>query len=128
MLFFFENGKAAKVEMSAYATKTNRRKLIGAYCDKSPAVFMCYVTEDREFLVTSAQGRMLLVHSGAVPAKMTRNTQGVAVMTLRKGGRVLKVREYEEEMLKNPNRYRKNIPAAGSMPAAEETEGEQLKL
>lgn len=128
MLFFFENGKAAKVEMSAYATKTNRRKLIGAYCDKSPAVFMCYVTEDREFLVTSAQGRMLLVHSGAVPAKTTRNTQGVAVMTLRKGGRVLKVREYEEEMLKNPNRYRKNIPAAGSMPAAEETEGEQLKL
>lgn len=128
MLFFFENGKAAKVEMSAYATKTNRRKLIGAYCDKSPAVFLCYVTEDREFVVTSAQGRMLLVHSGAVPAKTTRNTQGVAVMTLRKGGRVLKVQAYEEGILKNPNRYRKNIPATGSMPAAEETEGEQLKL
>lgn len=128
MLFFFENGKAAKVEMSAYATKTNRRKLIGAYCDKSPVVFLCYVTEDREFVVTSAQGRMLLVHSGAVPAKTTRNTQGVAVMTLRKGGRVLKVQAYEEGILKNPNRYRKNIPATGSMPAAEETEGEQLKL
>lgn len=128
MLFFFENGKAAKVEMSSYATKTNRRKLVGAYCGKSPAVFLCHITEDREFLVTSAQGRILLVHSGAVPAKSTRSTQGVAVMTLRKGGRVLKAEEYEEGMLKNPNRYRKNIPAAGSLPKAEETEGEQMKL
>lgn len=128
MLFFFENGKAAKVEMSAYATKTNRRKLVGAYCDKSPAVFLYAAAQDGEFLVTSAQGRMLLVHSGAIPAKTTRGTQGVAVMTLRKGGRVLKVLPYEEGMLKNPHRYRKNIPATGALPAAEETEGEQLKL
>ncbi len=128
MLFFFENGKAAKVDMSAYATKTNRRKLLGAYCDKSPAVRIAYVKEDCEFILTSLQGRMLLVHTDAIPSKSTRSTQGVAAMTLRKGSRLLKAEQYSEGMLVNPNRYRKNIPASGSMPAAEETEGEQLKL
>lgn len=128
MLFFFENGKAAKVDMSAYATKTNRKKLIGAYSAKSPIVAIFYVKEDCEFLLTSSQGRMLLFHSGAIQSKTTRSTQGVAVMTLRKGNRVLKVEQYTEDMLKNPNRYRKNIPAVGSMPSADETEGEQLKL
>ena len=128
MLFFFENGKASKVDMSAYATKTNRRKLLGAYCDKSPAVRIAYVKEDCEFILTSLQGRMLLVNTGAIPSKSTRSTQGVAVMTLRKGSRLLKAEQYSEGMLVNPNRYRKNIPASGSMPAAEETVGEQLKL
>ena len=128
MLFFFENGKASKVDMSAYATKTNRRKLLGAYCDKSPAVRIAYVKEDCEFILTSLQGRMLLVHTGAIPSKSTRSTQGVAVLTLRKGSRLLKAEQYSEGMLVNPNRYRKNIPASGSMPAPEETEGEQLKL
>jgi len=128
MLFFFENGKVAKVDMSAYATKTNRRKLLGAYCDKSPVVTIAYVTEDCEFLLTSLQGRMLLMHTGAVLSKATRNTQGVVVMTLRKGSRVLKAEQYSDDMLSNPNRYRKNIPATGSLPNAQETVGEQLKL
>ena len=128
MLFFFENGKAAKVDMSAYATKTNRRKLLGAYNDKSPVVSAAYVMQDEEFLLTSSQGRMLLLHTGAIQSKATRSTQGVAVMTFRKGSRLLKAEKYEEDMLKNPNRYRKNIPAAGSMPTAEDTAGEQMKL
>ncbi|MBW7573239.1 DNA gyrase/topoisomerase IV subunit A [Caproiciproducens faecalis] len=128
MLFFFENGKAAKVDLSAYATKTNRRKLVNAYCDKSPAVRIAHVKEDCDFMLTSLQGRILLVHTGAIPSKSTRNTQGVAVMTLRKGSRLLNAEPYTEGLLSNPNRYRKNIPAAGSMPAAEETAGEQLKL
>lgn len=128
MLFFFENGKAAKVDMSAYATKTNRRKLLNAYCDKSPAVRIAYVKEDCDFMLTSLQGRILLVHTGAVPSKSTRSTQGVAVMTLRKGSRLLRAEPYSEGMLVNPNRYRKNIPASGSLPTAEETAGEQLKL
>lgn len=126
MLFFFENGKVAKVNMEAYATKTNRRKLLGAYSDKSPAASIAYVPEDCEFLLTSAQGRMLLVHTGAIQPKATRNTQGVAVMTLRKGGRLLKAVPYEEGLLKKPDRYRKNIPALGALPTAEETEGEQM--
>lgn len=128
MVFFFENGKAAKVDMSTYETKTNRKKLVGAYSDKSPVVAMYYVPEDEEFLLTNAQGRILLVHSGAVASKSTRSTQGVQVMTLRKNGRVAKVERYEEGKLKNPNRYRKNIPASGSLPAPEETEGEQMTL
>ncbi|TQI66008.1 DNA topoisomerase (ATP-hydrolyzing) subunit A [Clostridium sp. KNHs216] len=128
MLFFFENGKAAKVDMSAYATKTNRRKLLNAYCDKSPAVRIAYVKEDCDFMLTSLQGRILLVHTGAVPSKSTRSTQGVAAMTLRKGSRLLRAEPYSEGMLVNPNRYRKNIPASGSLPTAEETAGEQLKL
>ncbi|QEY34306.1 topoisomerase IV [Caproiciproducens galactitolivorans] len=128
MLFFFANGKIAKVDMSAYATKTNRRKLLNAYSDKSPLVAIEYVEEDCEFLLTSLQGRILLVHTGAIQSKTTRNTQGVSVMTLRKGSRLLKAERFHEDMLVNPNRYRKNIPAAGSLPAAEETAGEQLKL
>ena len=128
VLFFFENGKIAKVDMSAYATKTNRRKLLNAYSDKSPVVAIEYAEEDCEFLLTSLQGRILLVHSGAIQSKTTRSTQGVAAMTLRKGSRLLKAERYREDMLVNPNRYRKNIPAAGSLPAAEETAGEQLKL
>lgn len=128
MLFFFENGKAAKVDMSSYATKTNRRKLLGAYCDKSPAVGIAYVKEDCEFLLTSLQGRMLLVHTGAIQSKATRGTQGVAVMTLRKGSRVLKAEPFSEEMLTNPQRYRKNIPAIGALPEAKDTIEEQMKL
>jgi len=128
MLFFFENGKVAKVDMTAYATKTNRRKLMSAYCDKSPVVAIDYVTDDCEFVMTSLQGRMLLVHSGAVLSKATRGTQGVDVMTMRKGGRVLKVERFTEDMLSNPHRYRKNIPSTGALPTGQEIVGEQLKL
>ena len=128
LLFFFENGKAAKVDMSAYATKTNRRKLLGAYSDKSPLVAVLYVKEDCEVLLTSSQGRMLLLHTGAVAPKTTRSTQGVAAMTLRRGQRLLKAELYEDGMLANPDRYRKNIPAAGAMPTAQETAGEQIKF
>ena len=128
MLFFFENGKVAKVNMESYATKTNRRKLLGAYSDKSPAASIAYIQEDCEFLLTSAQGRMLLMHTGAIQPKTTRNTQGVAAMTLRKGGRLLRAVPYAEGMLKKPDRYRKNIPALGALPTPEETEGEQLTL
>ncbi len=128
MLFIFENGKVAKVDLSVYATKTNRRKLIGAYSDKSPVASVLHIKEDCEILLTSLQGKMLLIHTGAIQSKTTRSTQGVAVMTLRKGSRVLKAQCFAEDMLKNPNRYRKNIPAAGSLPAADETDAEQLQL
>lgn len=128
MIFCFENGKIAKVDMQAYATKTNRRKLLAAYGDKSPVTSIFYVKEDCELLLTSSQGRMLLVHTGAVQAKTTRSTQGVAALTLKRGQRLLSVQEYTEGMLQSPDRYRKNIPATGSMPTAQETQGEQMKL
>jgi len=128
MLFFYENGKAAKVEMSAYATKTNRRKLIGAYSDKSPLVAAFYVPEDGDFLLTSTSGRRLLVHTGAIAPKSTRSTIGVQVMTL-KGRHLLQtVEPYAPGTLTKENRYRtKTLPAAGAMPQAEDF-GEQLSL
>ena len=128
MLFVFENGKIAKVEMSSYATKTNRKKLIGAYSDKSPLAAVLYVPEDCELLLTSSAGRLLLFHTGSVQAKSSRSTQGVAAMTLKRGQKVIRAQKYEEGMLKKPDRYRKALPALGAMPAAEETEGEQMTM
>lgn len=127
LLVAFENGKAAKVEMSAYSTKTNRRKLLGAYSDKSPAVSILYLPEDQEVLFTSSHGRMLLVHTGAIPAKSTRNTQGVAVMTLKKNQKLASASVYQEGDLENPNRYRKNIPSPGAL-SPQETSAGQMKL
>ena len=128
MLFFFENGKVAKVEMSAYQTKQNRKKLLNAYSDKSPLTAALYVREDCEVLWTASSGRMLLFHTGLIAPKATKNTQGVQAMNLKKGQRLLRVQLYEEGMLQNPNRYKKNLPALGALPEAGENAGEQLKL
>lgn len=128
MLFFFENGKAAKVDMAAYQTLTRRKKLLGAYSDKSPLAAAYYVAEDAEFLLTSTTGRMLLVHSGAVAGKTTKNTQGVAVMTLKKSAKLALVKPHLIGSLANEHRYRtKTLPAAGMMPRPEDL-GEQLTL
>ena len=128
MLFFYENGKVAKVEMSAYATKTNRRKLIGAYSEKSPLIACYYVPQDSEFVLTATSGRRLLLHTGAIAPKSTRNTIGVQVMTL-KGKHLLKeVAPYVAGSLAKESRYRtRSLPAAGAMPLAEDF-GEQLSL
>ncbi len=126
MLFFFENGKVAKVDMESYATKTNRKKLINAYSDKSPLVAAYYVTDDTEFVIKSTSGRLLLFNSGAIASKTTKNTQGVAVMTLKKGHRVASVVNYKEDMFVKPQRYRtKTLPSAGATLAADDS-GEQL--
>lgn len=127
MLFFFANGKVAKVEMSAYQTKTNRKKLISAYSDKSPLMAALYVKEDCEVLLTASNGRMLLFHTGLILPKTTKNTQGVQAMNVKKGQRLVSAVAYEEGMLKNPARYQKKIPAAGAMPDDTEA-GEQMKL
>jgi DNA gyrase subunit A len=128
MIFLFENGKAAKIELSSYSTKTNRRKLVNAYSTKSPLVAIFHMPEDGEILLTSSSGRMLLVHTGAFSVKTTRSTIGVQAITLRSKHRLVKAELYQEGMLVRPNRYRtKTLPAAGSMPAAEDL-GEQLTL
>ena len=128
MLFFFENGKAAKVDMSAYATKTNRRKLVGAYSDKSPVVYMAYVAEDGEFLLESTSGRRLVVDTGVIAAKTTRNTIGVQAMSFRGAHHLQSVVPFDESMVAKPNRYRtKSLPAAGAIPLAEDF-GEQMTL
>ena len=127
MLFVFENGKAAKVELSAYQTKTNRRKLISAYSDKSPVAAVLQLREDQEVLLTASSGRMLLFHTGLVGEKSTKNTQGVQAMNLKKGQRVMSAALYEEGMLRSPERYRKKLPALGALPDGEGS-GEQLEL
>jgi len=129
MLFAFENGKVAKVELSAYATKTNRKKLIKAYSDKSPLVGALQFAEDGDCKLSSSAGRVLLFHSGAIAPKTTKDTQGVAVMTLRKAHRVDGFGLYTEGTLQTPARYRtKNLPAAGVIPTPEEKGEVQLGL
>ena len=128
MLFFYENGKVAKVEMSAYATKANRRKLVGAYNDKSPLIAVYYVPQDAEFVLTSTSGRRLLVHTGAIAPKSTRSTIGVQVLTLKGKHTLQSVTPYVAGSLAKESRYRtKSLPAAGAMPQAEDF-GEQLSL
>ncbi len=128
MLFFFENGKVAKVELSAYATKTNRRRLVGAYSDKSPLVAVYHIPSDSEFVMVSTAGRHLLVDSGAISPKTSRTTIGVQVMTLRGQHRVQEVAPYEEGRFVKPSHYRKrSLPATGSTLTADDL-GEQLTL
>ena len=128
MMFFFENGKVAKVNMSGYATKTNRKKLIKAYSDKSPVVSAVYIEEDGDFVVSSTAGRHLLVNTGAISAKAAKDTAGVNVMTLKKYHKVQSVRAYKEGEFAKPHRYRtKTLPAAGATLSAEDT-AEQLSL
>ncbi len=117
MMFFFENGKAAKVPLSSYETKTRRKRLLAAYSDKSPLVACYRIEEDGEFLLSSSNGRLLLVHSGSIPSKATRDTQGVAVMTLKKNAVVSSAKPFTEGILENAHRFRtRNLPAAGAIP------------
>ncbi|MBR4888817.1 MAG: topoisomerase IV [Clostridia bacterium] len=128
MLFMFDNGKAAKVELSAYATKTNRKKLLNAYYAGAGLAAVLYLPQDCDVLLTASTGRMLLFNTALVQPKATKNTQGVAALTLKKGQRLMKAEVYEEGRLNNPARYRKKLPALGALPDAQETAGEQLTL
>ena len=128
LLFFFENGKAAKVPLSSYQTKTNRKKLIKAYSGASPLVDIKYIKEDCEIVLSSTAGRLLLVNTGAISVKQTKDTIGIAVMTLKKGHRLSGVRDYKDGEFVKPYRYKtKNLPAAGMLLSAEDA-GEQIAL
>lgn len=128
MLFFFENGKVAKVDMSSFITKTNRKKLVKAYSDKSPIAAMIHIEEDCELVISSSSGRLLLFNTGSVSPKSTKSTAGVAVMTQRKGHRISGVRPYKPGEFAKPYRYKtKSLPAAGAFPSAED-KGEQISL
>ena len=128
VLFFFENGKVSKVPLSAYETKTNRKKLQKAYSDKSPLVYLSVPAEGGEYVLTSNQKRKLIFNPAMIASKTTRDNQGVAVMTLKKNGFVEKVEPLRENTFVSPHRYRtKTLPAAG-MTVREEDLGEQLTL
>lgn len=129
LLFAFENGKAAKVPLESYATKTNRKKLTGAYSDKSPLVGLLYMPEDEEVLFKASSGNMLLVHTGALALKTTRSTQGVAILKPKKGHRLFSIERYKDGTFTNPKRYRTgSLPARGALPVNDDSKDEQLSL
>ncbi len=126
MLFFFENGKVAKVDMKAYETVTKRKKLIKAYSDKSPLAAIMHIAEDKELVVVSSSGRHLLFNTAVILPKTTKDTIGVGVITLKKGHRVMTARDYAEGEFAKPHRYRaKNLPAAGAL-LSNDDEPEQM--
>ena len=129
LLFFFQNGKAARVELSAYQTQTRRKKLTGAYSDKSPLAAAFLLREDRELAVISSENRCLVFHTAVLAPKTTRNTQGVAVITLKPKRQVERVCPLEELSLGNLARYRaKSLPIMGAVLKDEDLGEEQISL
>ena len=128
VLFFFASGKCAKVPLSSYATKQNRRKLLKAYCDKEPLAKLLYLPEETELAIRTSASRMLLVGTAQIAAKATRDSQGVAVVTLKKNQTIASVVPADTLELANPHRYRvRSLPATGALIRAED-EGEQMSL
>ena len=119
MLFVFENGKVAKVDITAYQTKTNRKKLLKAYSLKSPLACCEYIEQDGEFVLCSSSGRMLILNTGALSPKTSKDTIGVSVMTQKKNHKVESMHPYVEGEFEKAWRFRtKNLPAAGALPGA----------
>ncbi|MDD6145686.1 MAG: DNA topoisomerase (ATP-hydrolyzing) subunit A [Oscillospiraceae bacterium] len=122
MFFLFHNGKAAKVSLSSYATKTNRKKLIKAYSDKSPLAGIMQLKEDGDVVIETTSGRCLLLNTALISPKAMKDTQGVACISLKKSHRITKLRPYTEDEFAKESRYRaKNLPAAGALLSQEDT-------
>jgi DNA gyrase subunit A len=129
LLFFYENGKVARIEMKAYQTASNRRKLTGAYSDKSPLACIRRLDEDCELAVYSNEPRCLIFHTALLAPKTTRSAQGVAVMTLKPKCHLETVLLSEETSITNRTRYRvRAIPAAGALVKEEDSEDQQISL
>ena len=129
LLFAFENGRMARVALSAYATTSNRRKLTGAYCDKFPLVQILPLTEDKELALLTNEPRALLVHTALLAPKTTRGTQGVQVMNIKPKYRLERLADVADTGITNQARYRtRTIPAAGALLRPEDSEEKQLEL
>lgn len=129
LLFCFENGKMAKIELKGYETKLNRKKLTNAYSLASPLVKIIFLSEDKELAVLSSIGKALVFNTSQIAAKTTKSSQGVSVMTPKKGSVVSDVKTLEEINFKEPKYYRtKNIPAKGCFIRPEDKGEEQLTL
>ncbi len=126
MLFFFENGKVAKVDLKAYQTVTKRKKLIKAFSDKSPVSTIMHIEQDKELVIVSSAGRHLLINTAVILPKTTKDTIGVSVLTLKKGHRLMTARDYRDGEFTKPHRYKaKNLPAAGAL-LSNDDEAEQI--
>ena len=129
LVFVFENGKVAKVELSAYQTKSNRRKLTGAYSDKSPLKAVFLLKEDTQLALYSTEGRALIFSTAQLAAKTTRSTQGVAVLTLKRKAVCDRAVRLEDSGIVNAARYRtRTIPAAGALLREEDAEEKQIVM
>ena len=129
LLFFFENGKVARVDLNAYATTSNRRRLTGAYSDKSPLVQLMHLKEDRELVLYTNEVRAQIVSTALLAPKATRSTQGVQVMTMKPKYRLTEVRTLEDSNITNLSRYRsRSIPAAGAILKEEDGDDQQMQL
>lgn len=128
MLFFFQNGKAAKVPIASYETKQNRKKLLNAYSDKVELAAIRELPEEIEIAIKTTNGRLLLVHTSLIAEKVTRNSIGVSVISLKKNARIESVRTAAELELANDHRYRvRTLPAAGALLRSEDV-AEQISL
>ncbi len=129
VVFFFENGKAARVELAAYQTQTRRKRLTGAYSDKSPLAAAVVLKEDLELAVYSTEGRVVVFHTSALAPKSTRSTQGVNVMTLKPKWKVQRVLPLEQTPIQNAARYRaRALPIAGMLLKDEDRTEQQISL
>jgi len=129
VLFFFQNGKAAKVPLSAYETKTNRRKLTGAYSDKSPLRAVMAMEADGQIALYSTDGRAMIFSTAQLLPKTTRNTQGVAVMSLKKKAVLSGAVKVEESGIVNQSRYRtRTLPSAGALLKEEDSQEKQISF
>ena len=129
LLFFFDNGKAARVELSAYQTQTRRRKLTGAYSDKFPLVSALLLAEDQEMAVAASDGRCVVFHTASLTPKTTRSTQGVGVMAVKARHKVVWAKPLSATHIVNPARYRaRSLPAAGALLKEEDRGEEQMTL
>jgi DNA gyrase subunit A len=129
VVFFFENGKAARIELSAYATKTNRKKLTGAYSDKSPVASVMALREDAEAAVYSSDGRAVVFSTALVAPKTTRATQGVAAMALKRNHKVVKAVRLADTPISDIKRYRVgSLPASGALLREGDREERQMEI
>ena len=129
LLLFFENGKAARLDIAAYETKTNRKKLINAYSDKSPLAAAFTISEDINVAMFSSAGRAMVFNTSLLQLKTSRSTQGVAVMSLKKNHRLVTAAPLEETVIKNVSRYRvRSLPAAGALLRDEDRGETQMSL
>lgn len=129
LVFFFENGKAARVSVSAYETKTNRRKLTGAFSDKSPLRAVIEFSGEIEVAAYSSEGRAIIFNTALLVAKATRTTQGVSVMTMKAKHRLKSALPVSATAIQNISRYRvRNLPAAGALLREDDMEEKQLSL
>ena len=128
LVYVFETGKVAKIELSAYETKSNRKKLTGAYFSKSPLVAVFHTTPDAE-LALYTQSRILIVNTAQLQSKTTRSAQGVAVMALKKNQQVTQACLLSESGIENVARYRtRTLPAAGALIKEEDAPDKQMSL